>query len=851
MITKNHPIFAGFRMFATAVVVTLGCTVSEAAPGARAWEEPIVIPTYRTGQPDRCPLFVEHRANQGAFAPVYPYPMLDALTGVRVNETYRAVYLENPYVQICVLPELGGRILFARDKTNSYDFIYRQHVIKPALIGILGAWISGGVEWNIPHHHRATTFMPVSWAVVNHEDGSATVRVGELELRDRMRWVVELTLRPDSACVEQSVRLINRTPLANSFLYFANFAVHANRDYQVIFPPDVQWVTNHGKREFSAWPVSRSVYNGTDFTRGVDVSWWKNHPGSTSMFVWRSAMDFLAGYDHGRGAGFVHVADHLRAPGKKFFTWGGGEDGQMWDRALTDADGPYIELMAGSYSNNQPDYSWIQPYQTKSAEEFWYPIPAIGGVKNANREAAVNLEIAQGTARMAVAVTREQPRLSISLAGAKGTLLERNAAVAPGKPFKAECHVPPDAGHLTLRVRNDRGELISYRAVATPPTTDPEVVTPPARPGSFKSVEELYLTGLRLEQQHSAALDPEDYYREALRRDPGDSRTNTAMGVRYLRRAMFPEAEARFRTAVQRAMPGYIHPKDGEALYHLGLALRAQGKTAAAVDAFAQAAWTYGWDSAASYQLAEIASAQGDWAGGLGYVERSLAANSENLKALGLKAALLRKLGRTGEAGVALTAAASLDPLDPWPAFERSGATSLTALGEGVQGYLEAATDYMNAGMWEEASGVLAGLDGKQAAHPMVLYYRGYLAQQARKPAEAAQFYAQAARSSPEYCFPFRVESLALLRAAQQHNPADARAPYYLGNLLMFFGQTEGAIREWEQARKLDPAYAMVHRNLAAAYARAESSGPKPSPAWRLPSRAIRTSRAIFWNSTN
>jgi hypothetical protein len=291
-----------------------------------------------------------------------------------VEKTYKQVCLENRFVQVCVLPEIGGRVVSALDKTNGYDYLYRQHVIKPALIGMVGAWISGGIEWNIPHHHRASTYMPVPYSIARDGDGSAVVRIGELELRHRMRWIVELRLRPDSSAVEQTVRLVNRTPETHSFLYFSNIAVHANENYQVIFPPDVRWVTNHGKREFSQWPVSKSIYNNIDFRKGVDVSWWKNHPSPVSMFQFGSKMDFVAGYDHGRKAGFVHVADHNISPGKKFFTWGAGEEGKMWDRMLTDSDGPYIELMAGSYSDNQPDYSWIQPYQTKTAEMFWFPV---------------------------------------------------------------------------------------------------------------------------------------------------------------------------------------------------------------------------------------------------------------------------------------------------------------------------------------------------------------------------------------------------------------------------------------------------------------------------------------------
>ena len=192
-------------------------------------------------------MFYFGRQSQGAQAPVYPYPMFDVLTQKKVDRTYKEVYLENEYLRIGILPELGGRIFEGLDKTNNYNFIYRQHVIKPALITITGAWISGGVEWNIPHHHRASTFMPVQYKVEEHADGSKTVWVGELELRQRMRWAVGYTLRPGKSYLEASLRIINRTPEVNTMLCFANVAVHTNDNYQVIFPPSTQYGTGHSQ----------------------------------------------------------------------------------------------------------------------------------------------------------------------------------------------------------------------------------------------------------------------------------------------------------------------------------------------------------------------------------------------------------------------------------------------------------------------------------------------------------------------------------------------------------------------------------------------------------------------------
>ena len=285
------------------------------------WEQDITIPTYRTGEPEKDPIFYSGRSYQGAKGPVYPYPLLDKLSDVKVDRKYHAVFLENPYVQFSILPELGGRMFSGQDRGNGYDFLYRQHVIKPALIGMIGAWISGGIEWDIPHHHRATTFMPVAYRLVENADGSKTVWLGEIERRHRMKWLVGLTLFPDKSYLKATVKLFNRTPLAHSLLYFANVAVQANADYQVIFPPATRYGTQHGKSEFVHWPIGRGVYGGLDRS-GVDVSWWKNLPTPVSIFAWNHEDDFFGGYDHGKTGRLAIIADHHVAPGQEVLRLG-------------------------------------------------------------------------------------------------------------------------------------------------------------------------------------------------------------------------------------------------------------------------------------------------------------------------------------------------------------------------------------------------------------------------------------------------------------------------------------------------------------------------------------------------
>jgi tetratricopeptide (TPR) repeat protein len=799
----------------------------------KVWEEQVTIPTYLIGPPDPNPQFYFGGNSQGAQHRIYPYPAYDNLTTEKKDKTYKMVYLENEYVKIGILPELGGKVFEAVDKTNGYDFIYHQHVIKPALISLLGAWISGGIEWDIPHHHRATSFLPVQYKIEEDADGSKTVWVGELELRDRMCWAVGVTLHPGKSYLEASFSIMNRTPLPTSMLSFSNVAVHVNDTYQVIYPPSTQFVTYHGKRDFTTWPIATTKYNGADYTAGVDVSWYKNHYNASSMFAWNYREDFFAGYDHGRNAGILSVADHNVVPGKKFWTWGNGPRGLAAEDQLTDSDGPYIELMVGAYSDNQPDYTWLQPDETRTWTQYWYPFRGIDGVKNANIDAAVNLEVKDGKATMGFYSTSERPAAAVTLKLKDRVLLEEKIAIGPGHPFATEVALPGGADEHDLRaaMEADGNELIAYSPVRLGKETMPSPVVNPPAPADIKTNEELYLTGLRMEQFHSPAGDPNAYWQEALRRDQGDTRVNTVLGIGAIKAGRYADAENLLRKALERATASYTSPKDGEAFYYLGLALKAQGKLDDANAHFYKSTWSAAWRSPGYFELAEIASTKGDFDAALAADNHALEANALNIRALALKAALLRHAGRATDALAAVAAIQKIDPLDAQAMAERWLATnspgSAATLSETISAHpaaaLEVAADYMDAGLWQDGTTLLTFVAGaapdKSKVSPLDYYDLGYFAGQLHQESKAREYYGQAAMAPTDYVFPFQMEMIAVLEDAMRVDPSDARAPYYLGNLL-FDWQPRRALALWEKSASLGADFPVVYRNLAMVYLR-------------------------------
>ncbi|EFN58201.1 hypothetical protein CHLNCDRAFT_7151, partial [Chlorella variabilis] len=598
--------------------------------------EQVVLPTYAPCAADPHPQFIEKRVYQGSSGKVYPLPFIDRIEEQKRDQAWEAVWLDNEFVRLMILPQLGGRIHIGQDKTSGYDFFYRQRVIKPALVGLAGPWISGGVEFNWPQHHRPSTFMPCDVHIEREEEsGAVTVWCSEHEPMNRMKGMHGVRLRPGSSLVELRVRLYNRTPLTQTFLWWANVGVHVNEHYQRrgglpcpamqahcrhFFPPDVRYVADHAKRAMSRFPSCDGFYYGVDYRRdmvpGTRLDWYKNIPVPTSYMVCGTDKDFFGGYDHSARGGVVHVANHHISPGKKQWTWGNHEFGYAWDRNLSDEDGPYIELMAGVFTDNQPDFSFLAPYETKTFSQHWFPIRDIGCARHANLHGAISLQLEEGgsAARVGVAATAEHPQALVTLrrVGQEQPLLQEEVGLGPGAPLLRSVQLPPGCREheLTVVVQAAGRQLLEYSP--DPPLAEEEAAVPdpatePAAPQDMASSDELYLTGLHLEQYRHPTRDPCSYWREALARDPGDARCSTSLALWHLRRGEFGAAERHFRAAVARLTARNPNPADGQPHYGLGLALRGLGREEEAYTAFYKASWSYAWRAPAHYALAQVA----------------------------------------------------------------------------------------------------------------------------------------------------------------------------------------------------------------------------------------------------
>ncbi|WP_413733455.1 DUF5107 domain-containing protein [Sodalis sp. RH21] len=623
----------------------------------KIWQEQIELPTYLTGKQDTHPMFLAHRVYQGSSGAVYPYGVTDTLTGEKTLRPYQALYLENDYLRIMLLPELGGRVHRAWDKVKQRDFVYYNEVVKPALVGLLGPWISGGIEFNWPQHHRPTTYMPVDFTLQPGENGAQTVWLGEVEPMHGLQVMTGFTLYPDKALLEISARIYNANPTPRHFLWWANPAVKGGDDHQSVFPPDVTAVFDHGKRDVSSFPIATGTYYKVDYSRGVDISRYKNIPVPTSYMADKSAYDFVGAYSHDEQGGLLHVADHHISPGKKQWTWGNCAFGKAWDRNLTDRNGPYIELMTGVFTDNQPDFTWLDAYEEKRFVQNFMPYSGLGTVQNANTDAVIKLERNGSQLEWGVYAVGPLPRARVMISSPDGgegledqLLVDREITLRPGDVLKATL-AGEFAPRLTLRLLDSRGrELLAYTEHLQQETPLPQPAQAPLPAGEIASTDEAWFIGQHLEQYHHASRSALDYYRRGVELDPGDYRCNLALATLAYNRADFAGAIACANTALRRAHRLNKNPQCGLASLIRACAREQLDDFAAAYEDFFRAVWSGNAKSAGYFGLARLATRREDYAAALDFCEQGLASQARHYGLVALRALLLSLTGQPARA---------------------------------------------------------------------------------------------------------------------------------------------------------------------------------------------------------
>ncbi len=784
-----------------ATVVLLGMLMlpsSASADAASVRETTLEIPTYLMGPEDKNPPLWNLN--------VYPYPMQTDVTRDKAVQQYRAVILENDYIRVIVLPDVGGRIYAAHDKTNGdFDFIYHNRVIKPGLVALRGAWLSGGIEWNFPTRgHTVHTYSPVQYQIIQGDDGSVTCVVGTREWVRRMKWAVATTVYPDRSYFRNRILLYNPTLTDNNGYFWANAAVHAWPDTKVTFPP-ADYTYAGRRRNPQLWPEYQ----------GKDLGWYKNTPHAFDYFCGTPA-DYVAAYNHERQCGSVHFASRHDSFGKKFWTWGVARSGLIWEDILTDQDGQYIELQSGRLLT-QGD-SWIfEPHLQESWDEYWYPIKNMDGFVKGNPEAAVNFVVRDQKLLVAVNATRPLHDATVRVLAGGKEIYRETLNLTPRDSWRREIPftAAAETGQVVLLDSQGR-EILSYspkREKAPPPELEPEMPT-----GETATAEELCLAGYYA-MKHWNLPEAVELFGRSLEKDPGFTPALRWLAIIHYKTGRFGEA-LRLADQVLRR-----NDDDHAARYYRALSRIALGDSERVEEDLDLLGRRAAYRHIAPFVQASLAVAAGDMSRAEERLRRALRENPGDLKAQVMLACVLRHQGRGEEAIRMVDEVSAIDPLDGLASLEKVflGAAkpeSLAALRNDPQYYLEAACDYLQMNLHQDAIAVLEqyGQQSGAAPHPFVCFYQGYLADRAGDAKSAKSHYAQGAKLSPDYVFPFRTESLAVLRAGLRHLPGDWKLHYYLGTLLTAKLQWREGLEQLLAARKAEPDYPVLYRNLGEIY---------------------------------
>jgi len=756
MIEKILLLASVISIFTVLMLHAAECTIQE---------ENRIIKTYPFSDPDPVPVLVRNPT-------IYPYHRFEQFSTTGQDQTWKVIRLENPYLKVFVLPEVGGKIYGAIEKTTGREFVYLNDVLKFRQIALRGPWTSGGIEFNFGIvGHAPSSASPVDYQLRENPDGSVSCVIGDLDLPSRTRWSVRITLPKDKAFIETQSLWFNPSPLHQSYYVWQNDAIKVGDDLQYFYPG--KYVVPHSyDNPLEPYPVD---------AKARDISWYKNNNfgGDKSHFILGEYEHFYGGYWHADEFGFGHWALYDDMPGRKMWLWSLSRQGGIWEKLLTDTDGQYSEPQAGRLFS-QVDHEFFTPYTGDTWRELWFSFKEIGGLVQSSPRAALNVVAQNGRIKIGICALAEfADELVVTAAGK--TLRREPVKLQPMQLFQTEIAFESDAffevrlgadlKYSSNPAANDLQRPIHYHL--------PDESTP----------EGLYLSGEFQEKQRQFAP-AKTKYEACLQAEPQHTRAMVRLAELHLRRAEYVTALEYATRALKISM------YDPDANYVYGVAARNLGQWVDAKETFGWAARSLKYRSNAGCQMAEIYVIEQNFALAVEYARRALDFNKFNLRAYEVLALAQRLQNDFPTARQTLANLEAIDPLNHFIRFERFLMDQTTANQTAFQQlirnelphetYLELAISYASLGLENEAVTLLQ----LAPAHPTVHFWLGYLLRNSQ-PEQSAQHRATGLKLSPRLVFPFRPETIPVLEWAIETAPEAWQPKYYLGLLLWGLNRTD------------------------------------------------------------
>ncbi len=779
--------FGGLNRFLKLLLFLFSLNTCIYGQKAHIKEELNSILTYPYSDPNPVPAM----AVSSMASPFYPYYVFDGYTDAGINRDWKVVSLDNDFINVTVLPEVGGKVWGAIEKSTGLEFVYQNHVMKFRAIGIRGPWTSGGIEHNfgLDLGHAPWTASPVDYIIRENNDGSVSCIVGGLDLASRTQWRVNIVLPKDKAYFETRSMWYNPTPLHDAYLSWENGGFRASDDLQFFFPGNF-YIGHDGA--VNQWPVDKE---------GRDLSWYKNNNFGSSKSYHVSGLftSWFGGYWHDSDFGFGHSAPYSDVPGKKIWIWSLSRDGAIWEDLLTDDDGQYIEAQSGvkfNQANRESGYNSpynqlsIRPHYTETKTEYWFPLVRTKGIVDASDYGTLNVLVSGDSLEVLISPNCEIGDSLIIRSDGKtlsSTFIKLKPLQLWHQKISMKGHnaekIEVTIGKNKLFYNSDNQDLIAERPSRSAVNRD------------FNSAEHLFMLAedMNAMREYNNAL---EYYLECLKKEPCHSRALYRLAELYYRRADYTEA----LNSAKKVLENDTY--DGSANFISGMILRRMEKLNQAEEAFTVAARTMEYRSAAFLQIAGLRIQKEDFSGGVEYSKKALDFNRYNIPAYELLAASYRKLNNNPAAAKILNELLEIDPLDHFIRFEQylhnpspetlKSFTSLIRNELPHETYLELALAYANLGLDDEAIKVLE----QSPAYPLVYYWLAYLYRNSSEE-KCRMYLNMATEMSPFLVFPYRLETIPVLTWAAERDPS-WKSKYYLGLIYWHILRNEKAEEMFE-----------------------------------------------------